>query len=55
MSWADDSAISVGHEDIVAVLEAIGTRSIPDALDSSSASDPGPVSETGAPTPEEIT
>jgi hypothetical protein len=32
VSWTDDSAIPVGHEDIVAVLEAIGTRSVADAL-----------------------
>ena len=32
MSWTDDGAIPVGHEDIVAVLEAIRTRSVADAL-----------------------
>ena len=31
-SWTDDSAIPIGHEDIVAVLEAMGTRSVADAL-----------------------
>lgn len=32
VSWTDDSTIPVRHEDIVAVLEAIGTRSVADAL-----------------------
>ena len=32
VSWTDDSAIPVGHEDIVAVLEAIRARSVADAL-----------------------
>jgi hypothetical protein len=32
VSWTDDSAIPVRHEDIVAVLEAIRTRSVADAL-----------------------
>jgi hypothetical protein len=32
VSWTDDGTVPVGHEDIVAVLEAIGARSIADAL-----------------------
>jgi hypothetical protein len=32
VSWTDDSPIPVRHEDIVAVLEAIRTRSVADAL-----------------------
>ena len=32
VSWTDDSTVPVGHEDIVAVLEAIGARSVSDAL-----------------------
>ena len=32
VSWTDDSAIPVRHEDIVIVLEAIGTQSFADAL-----------------------
>ena len=32
VSWADDGTVPVRHEDIVAVLEAIGARSVSDAL-----------------------
>ena len=32
VSWTDDSAVPVRHEDIIAVLEAIRTRSVTDAL-----------------------
>jgi len=32
VSWTDDGAVPVGHEDIFAVLEAIGARSVTDAL-----------------------
>jgi hypothetical protein len=32
VSWANDGAVPVGHEDIVAVLETVGTRSVADAL-----------------------
>jgi hypothetical protein len=32
VSWTDDGAVPVGHEDIVAVLEAIRARSVADAL-----------------------
>jgi len=32
VSWTDDSAIPVGHEDIITILEAIRTRSIADTL-----------------------
>ena len=32
VSWTDDGTVPVGHEDIVAVLEAIGARSVSDAL-----------------------
>ena len=32
MSWTNDGAIPIGHEDIVAVLEAIRARSVADAL-----------------------
>ena len=32
MSWTDDGTVPVRHEDIVAVLEAIGARSVSDAL-----------------------
>lgn len=32
VSWTDYGAVPVGHEDIVAVLEAIGARSVADTL-----------------------
>ena len=32
VSWTDDGTVPVRHEDIVAVLEAIGARSVSDAL-----------------------
>jgi hypothetical protein len=32
VSWTDDGAVPVGHEDIVAILEPVGARSISDAL-----------------------
>ena len=32
VSWTDDSTIPVRHENIVAVFEAIRTRSVADAL-----------------------
>jgi len=32
VSWTDDGTVPVGHEDIVAVLEAVGARSVADAL-----------------------
>lgn len=32
MAWADDGAVPVGHEDIIAILKAIRARSIADAF-----------------------
>jgi hypothetical protein len=32
VSWTDDGAVPVRHEDIVAVLETIGARSVANAL-----------------------
>jgi hypothetical protein len=32
VTWTDDGAVPVGHEDIIAILEAIRARSITDAL-----------------------
>lgn len=32
VAWTDDGAVPVGHEDIIAILEAIRARSIADAL-----------------------
>jgi hypothetical protein len=32
MSRADDSAVPVGHHDIVSILEAVGAGAIADAL-----------------------
>lgn len=32
MAWTDDGAIPVGHEDIIAILEAVRARSIANAL-----------------------
>ena len=32
MTWTDDGAVPVGHEDIIAILEAIRARSIADTL-----------------------
>jgi hypothetical protein len=32
VSWTNDGAIPIGHEDIVAVLEAIRARSVADAF-----------------------
>jgi hypothetical protein len=32
VSWANDGAVPVGHEDIVAVLKTVGTRPVADAL-----------------------
>lgn len=32
MAWTDDGAVPVGHEDIIAILEAVRARSIADAF-----------------------
>jgi hypothetical protein len=32
MAWTDDGAVPAGHEDIIAILEAIRARSIADAF-----------------------
>jgi hypothetical protein len=32
VAWTDDGAIPVGHEDIIAILEAVRARSIANAL-----------------------
>jgi hypothetical protein len=32
VAWTDDGAVPAGHEDIIAILEAIRARSIADAL-----------------------
>jgi hypothetical protein len=32
VTWTDNGAVPVGHEDIIAILEAVRARSIPDAL-----------------------
>ena len=32
VAWTDDGAVPVGHEDIIAILEAIRARSVADAL-----------------------
>jgi hypothetical protein len=32
VAWTDDGAVPVGHEDIIAILEAIRARSIADAF-----------------------
>lgn len=32
VAWPDDGAVPAGHEDIVAILEAIRARSIADAF-----------------------
>ena len=32
VSWTDYGTVPVGHEDVVAVLEAIGARSVADTL-----------------------
>jgi len=32
VAWTNDGAVPVGHEDIIAILEAIRARSIADAL-----------------------
>ena len=32
VAWTDDGAVPIGHEDIIAILEAVRARSIADAL-----------------------
>lgn len=32
MTWTNDGAVPAGHEDIIAILEAIRARSIADAF-----------------------
>ena len=32
VAWTDDGAVPVGHEDVIAILEAVRARSIADSL-----------------------